>query len=73
MSNEELTIKTDTEKVSYGIGLQLGQQVKGQSFPGFSLDALIIGLSDIFNNKPMRFSENEMQAAFSAINQKIQE
>ncbi len=73
MSNEELTIKTDTEKVSYGIGLQLGQQVKGQSFPSFSLDALIIGLSDIFNNKPMRFSENEMQAAFSAINQKIQE
>ncbi len=73
MSNEDLTIKTEAEKVSYGIGLQLGQQVKGQSFPGFSLDALIVGLSDIFNNKPMRFSENEMQAAFSAINQQIQE
>lgn len=73
MSNEEYTIKTDADKVSYGIGLQLGQQVKGQSFPGFSLDALIIGLSDIFNNKPMRFEESEMQAAFSAINQQIQE
>ncbi len=73
MSNEDCAIKTDAEKVSYGIGLQLGQQVKGQSFPGFSLEALITGLSDIFNNKPMRFEENEMQAAFSAINQQVQE
>ena len=73
MSNKEYSITTDADKVSYGIGLQLGQQVKGQSFPDFSLDALIIGLSDIFNNKPMRFEENEMQAAFTAINQQIQE
>ncbi|MCU7833149.1 MAG: FKBP-type peptidyl-prolyl cis-trans isomerase N-terminal domain-containing protein [gamma proteobacterium symbiont of Lucinoma myriamae] len=49
MSNSEYTIKTDADKVSYGIGLQLAQQVKSQSFPGFSLDSLIIGLSDVFN------------------------
>ncbi len=72
MSNTEYSIKTDADKVSYGIGLQLGQQVKGQSFPDFSLDALIIGLSDIFNEKPLRFPEDEMQAAFSAINQLVQ-
>ncbi len=73
MSNTEYTIKTDADKVSYGIGLQLAQQVKSQSFPDFSLDALIIGLSDVFENKPMRFSEDEMQSAFSAINQQVQE
>ncbi|MDX2506175.1 MAG: FKBP-type peptidyl-prolyl cis-trans isomerase [Gammaproteobacteria bacterium] len=72
MSNTEYSIKTDADKVSYGIGLQLGQQVKGQSFPGFSLDALVVGLSDIFTDKPLRFPENEMQAAFSAINQLVQ-
>jgi len=72
MSNTEYTIKTDADKVSYGIGLQLAQQVKSQSFAGFSLDSLIIGLSDVFNNKPLRFSESEMQAAFSAINQQVQ-
>ena len=72
MSNTEYSIKTDADKVSYGIGLQLGQQVKGQSFPDFSLDALVIGLSDIFNEKPLRFPEDEMQAAFSAINQLVQ-
>lgn len=73
MSDTEYSIETDADKVSYGIGLQLGQQVKGQSFPGFSLDALVVGLSDIFNNKPMRFPEDEMHAAFSAINQLVQE
>ncbi len=73
MSNTEYTIKTDADKVSYGIGLQLAQQVKSQSFPNFSLDALIIGLSDVFENKPMRFSEDKMQSAFSAINQQVQE
>ncbi len=72
MSNTEYSIETDADKVSYGIGLQLGQQVKGQSFPGFSLDALVIGLSDIFGEKPLRFPEDEMQSAFSAINQLVQ-
>jgi FKBP-type peptidyl-prolyl cis-trans isomerase FklB len=71
MSNDN-TIKTDAEKVSYGIGLQLAQQVKNQSFPGFNLDALVVGLTDVFENKPMRFPEETMQAAFSAINQQVQ-
>ncbi|MCU7818367.1 MAG: FKBP-type peptidyl-prolyl cis-trans isomerase N-terminal domain-containing protein, partial [gamma proteobacterium symbiont of Lucinoma myriamae] len=56
MSNSEYTIKTDADKVSYGIGLQLAQQVKSQSFPGFSLDSLIIGLSDVFNRVATGFS-----------------
>ena len=72
MSSTENTIKTDADKVSYGIGLQLAQQVKSQSFDGFNLDSLVIGLQDVFNNEPMRFPEDEMQAAFSAINQKVQ-
>ena len=72
MSSTENTIQTDADKVSYGIGLQLAQQVKSQSFPGFNLDALVIGLKDVFNNEPMRFPEDEMQAAFSAINQQVQ-
>ena len=68
----EYNIESEADKVSYGIGLQLGQQVKGQSFPDFSLDALIIGISDIFNEQALRFPEDEMQSAFSAINQLVQ-
>jgi FKBP-type peptidyl-prolyl cis-trans isomerase FklB len=68
----EYNIESDADKVSYGIGLQMGQQVKGQSFEGFSVDALIIGISDVFNDTPLRFAEDEMQAAFSAINQRVE-
>ncbi|MBF0264528.1 MAG: FKBP-type peptidyl-prolyl cis-trans isomerase [Gammaproteobacteria bacterium] len=71
MSNTEYKIESDADKVSYGIGLQLGQQVKQQSFDGFSLDSLLIGISDVFQNTPMRFSDSEMQAAFTAINEKV--
>lgn len=68
----EYSIESEADKVSYGIGLQLGQQVKGQSFEGFSLDALIIGIRDVFSDTPLRFAEDEMQAAFSTINQQVQ-
>ena len=50
MSSTENTIKTNADKVSYGIGLQMAQQVKGQTFPDFNLDALIIGIKDVFAN-----------------------
>lgn len=68
----EYSIESEADKVSYGIGLQMGQQVKGQSFEDFSLDALIIGIRDVFSDAPLRFAEDEMQAAFSTINQKVQ-
>lgn len=73
MSSTENTIQTNADKVSYGIGLQMAQQVKGQTFPDFNLDALVIGIKDVFANEPMRFPENEMQAAFASINQQVQE
>jgi len=71
MSHSEYEITTEADKVSYGIGLQLGQQVKQQSFDGFSLDSLLIGISDVFENTPMRFNDAEIQAAFNAINEKV--
>lgn len=72
MSSTENSIKTNEDKVSYGIGLQMAQQVKGQTFPDFNLEALLIGIKDVFANEPLRFPEEEMQAAFSAINQQVQ-
>ncbi|MBT3347046.1 MAG: FKBP-type peptidyl-prolyl cis-trans isomerase [Thiotrichales bacterium] len=65
-------MNTDADKVSYGIGLQLGQQVSQQLFEGFNLDALVTGIKDVFDKKPMRFDDKVMQAAFEAINSKAQ-
>lgn len=70
MSDEEIII-SESDKVSYGLGLQLGNQIVEQSFNGFSLDSLIVGIKDIYNNKACRFSDEEMQAAFASINKMV--
>ena len=70
MSEEEIII-SESDKVSYGLGLQLGNQIVEQSFSGFSLDSLIVGIRDIYNNKPCRFSDDEMQSAFASINKMV--
>jgi len=72
MSDNEYNIESDADKVSYGLGLQLGNQIIQQSFPGFSLDALLIGVKEIYANQPCRFSDEEMQQAFATINQMVQ-
>jgi len=61
-------IKTEADKVSYGLGLQLGHQIVEQSFNGFNIEALLIGVRDIYNNKPCQFSDEDMQQAFATIN-----
>jgi len=71
MTDNEYNIETDADKVSYGLGLQLGNQIIQQSFPGFSLDALLIGVRDIHDNKPCRFADDDMQQAFAAINEMV--
>jgi len=71
MSDKDI-IKTEADKVSYGLGLQLGHQIVEQSFNGFNLDALLIGVRDIYNNKPCQFSDDEMQQAFTSINKMVQ-
>ena len=71
MSDKDI-IKTEADKVSYGLGLQLGHQIAEQSFNGFNLDALLIGIRDIYNNQPCQFSDDEMQQAFASINKMVQ-
>ncbi len=66
-------IQTPADKVSYGLGLQLGNQIVEQSFNGFNLDALIIGIQDVYNNQPCRFSDTDMQQAFATINKMVAE
>jgi len=70
MSDKD-TIKTEADKVSYGLGLQLGHQIVEQSFNGFNLEALLVGVRDIYNNKPCQFSDEEMQSAFASINKMV--
>ncbi|AOE49429.1 FKBP-type peptidyl-prolyl cis-trans isomerase [Kangiella sediminilitoris] len=62
---------TTEAKASYGIGLQMGQQVSG-AFPGVGIDAVIAGIRDAFEGKESQISHDDLNAAFQEI-QKIVE
>lgn len=62
---------TTEAKASYGIGLQMGQQVSG-AFPGVTIDAVIAGIQDAFAGNESQISNEDLNTAFQEI-QKIVE
>lgn len=59
-------------KASYGIGMQMGQQLLGNPFEGLDLNAVVAGITDAFDNKASQVSEQELHAAFNAIHEQMQ-
>ena len=48
----EVNLSTDETRVSYGIGRQLGDQLRDNPPPGISLDAILAGLTDAYAGNP---------------------
>ena len=70
MSAEDIKLDTDEQRVSFGIGLQFGQQLARNGFEGLDVDLVVEGLRTAAANKPLNLNEEEMHAAFEAINAK---
>lgn len=62
----DLTLNTTEEKASYGIGMQMGQQIRS-AFEGVSLAAAVAGIEDAFAGAAPRISGDEINAAFTEI------
>ena len=62
----DIDLSTTELKASYGVGMQMGQQLKG-AFKEVSLAAAIAGLKDGFNNQPPRIEGDAINAAFQEI------
>jgi len=62
-----LILSTDETRVSYGIGRQLGGQLRDNPPPGVSLEAIVAGLTDAFNGVESRVNEADLSAAFKTI------
>ena len=60
------------EKASYGIGLQMGNQLQGM-FDGASLDAALLGLRHAFNGEESVVSNEDINAAFTVIQERVKE
>ena len=67
----DLDLSNDEAKASYGIGLQMGQQL-ASVFEGVSLDAALAGVSDAFNGQAPRIPGEEINAAFQVIQERVQ-
>ena len=63
---------TDAEKAIYGIGLQMGEQLKANPFEGLNLHSVFEGMKDAYAGEAMRVEIPEIQAAFEKINTEIQ-
>ncbi|MCI0914416.1 MULTISPECIES: FKBP-type peptidyl-prolyl cis-trans isomerase [Pseudomonas] len=68
----ELNLSTDETRVSYGIGRQLGGQLRDNPPPGVNLEAIVAGLTDAFNGADSRVSEADLSASFKVIREVMQ-
>jgi len=68
----DLNLSTDETRVSYGIGRQLGDQLRENPPPGISLDAVIAGIRDAFSGTASQVSPEELNASFAVIRGQMQ-
>ena len=69
MSN--IKLETNEELASYGVGLQMGGQLK-EAFKGVSLDAALAGINNAFKGEPMAASDEAIGAAFRVIQERLE-
>lgn len=68
----QLDLSTDEARVSYGIGLQLGGQLRDNPPPGASLEAVLAGLADAYNGAENRVPAELLNASFQVIRERMQ-
>ncbi len=69
MSNYE----TNEQKASYGIGMNMGNQLLGQSFDGIEIEVVAKGLKDAFNKVESAVSREDIQAGFDHVTKLMQD
>ena len=68
----EVKLESNADKVSYGFGLQFGQQLLRNSFDGLNVSAIAAGISDIINESAVQVTEEDLNAAYAVVQEDIQ-
>lgn len=66
-------LTTLEQHASYGIGLQMGQQLADNPFDGLDIAAVAAGLAAAFYGDELEVSEDQIRAAFQVISGRMQE
>ncbi|WP_419831925.1 FKBP-type peptidyl-prolyl cis-trans isomerase N-terminal domain-containing protein [Endozoicomonas atrinae] len=64
--------KTMEERVSYGIGRQMGDQLASNPIAGLSIDAVLAGLADALNGVESAVSHEDLHVAFTEMQKRLQ-
>jgi len=65
-------LNTDESRVSYGIGRQMGEQLRQNPPPGTSIEAVMAGLRDAFNGVPSAVDAEQLGASFALIRERME-
>ena len=66
-SEKEVELKTDNDKVSYGIGYNVGSGMRQEGLEQMNIDAIALGLQDALSDAERRLSMEELTAAFNEV------
>jgi FKBP-type peptidyl-prolyl cis-trans isomerase FklB len=69
MSDKYTTLE---QHASYGIGLQMGQQLADNPFDGLDIDAVAAGVIAAFTEQTPAVSDEQIRAAFTVISERMQ-
>jgi len=68
----EIELTTDEQKVSYGFGLQFGQQLLRNRFEGMELAAVLAGVQHWFDSEQALLTDEELNPSYQAVQQRQQ-
>ena len=71
ISAPELKLDTPKNRISYTIGVNIGQDFKGQEMD-IDPDALLLGLTDLLAGKELKLTDEEMAQEIQAFQQQMQ-
>jgi FKBP-type peptidyl-prolyl cis-trans isomerase FklB len=68
----EVELTTDEQKVSYGFGLQFGDQLRRNRFDGMELEAVLAGVQHWYNHQEAVLSDAEINPSYQVIQDRQQ-
>ncbi len=68
----EVELATDEQKVSYGFGLQFGEQLRRNNFDGLDVEAVCAGIRHWYENQRAALSEAELNPSYQVVQDRQQ-
>ncbi len=68
----EVELSTDEQKVSYGFGLQFGEQLRRNDFDGLDLEAVLAGIRHWYEHRQAAMSDAELNPSYKVVQDRQQ-